>query len=111
MFNSPMFAFADEKLAMRVTSTISWLLVGEEMKWLDVLLGIFICTLPIWVFVFHYLSCKNIEKLTDIAFELDKANSKRNAMFQHIGDLLDETKKTNKILSKLVVKKKTKLNR
>ena len=92
MFNSPMFAFADEKF----TSTISRLLVGEEMKWLDVLLGIFICTLPIWVFVFHYLSCRNIEKLTDIAFEIDKANSKRNAMFQHIGELLDETKKNKR---------------
>jgi len=105
-----MFAFADQEMAMRVISTISRLLVGEEVIWLNNLLLIFICTLPVWFILFFTIvktSAKVIAGLiVEIVEALEVFSKNDRMMFIRMGEQLEEAKKTNEILSKLVVKKK-----
>ena len=110
MYNSPMFAFADQEMAMRVISTISRLLVGEEVRWLDNLLLIFICTLPVWFILFITIAKTSAKVIAELIVEIVEAlevfSKNDRMMFIRMGEQLEETKRTNEILSKLVVKKK-----
>lgn len=126
-----MFAFAEEKLAMRVTSTISRLLFDTDSEWITTLVGVFILSLPIWFIVFffifkdiraglkatvqgldtvsnnHRMMFKRMGDQIEEAKQTIKILSKSDSMmFIRMGEQLEETKKTNKILSKLVVEKK-----
>lgn len=96
-----MFAFAEEKLFMRVTSTISWLFFGEEIKFIDTIWLLFYSIgLPILMIVFLFFFMKFAEKLGYIC------DTELVTIYKRMGEQLEETKKTNEILSKLVVKKK-----
>ena len=110
MYNSPMFAFADQGLGTPVSSTISKLIFGQDIPWITAIVGVFILSLPIWFIVFFSIFKASTKEITDLIVGIVRAlevfSNNDRMMFIRMGEQLEETKKTNKILSKLVVEKK-----